>query len=69
MPRRCVFSYLQDVLCRDTACSVRCLDILYIMFTYRRGAYALLVSTEWATFLRASEREASNSAGLHAFFV
>jgi hypothetical protein len=37
------------------------------MITYRRGAYALLVSTRWASFLGASEREASDSAGLHAF--
>jgi hypothetical protein len=39
------------------------------MITYRRGAYALLVSTRWASFLGASEREASDSAGLHAFFM
>ena len=45
MPRRCVFSYLHIILCRVTACSVRYkLGVLCIMFTYRRGAYALLVS-------------------------
>ena len=43
--------------------------VLCGMITYRRGAYALLVSTRWASFLGASEREASDSAGLHAFFM
>ena len=36
------------------------------IYTYRRGASALLVSTGWA-IPGASNREASDSAGLHAF--
>ena len=51
------------------AVSVIGVGVLCAMITYRRGAYALLVSTRWATFLGASEREASDSAGLHAFFM
>ena len=38
------------------------------IYTYRRGASALLVSTTMGN-AKASNREASDSAGLHAFFV
>ena len=38
------------------------------IYTYRRGASALLVSTTMGN-AKASNREASDSAGLHAFFM
>lgn len=39
-----------------------------VCYTYRRGASALLAST-YRAFPTASNREASDSAGLHAFFM
>ena len=70
MPRGCVFSSPHDPQYRTLrAVSVIVMGVLCAMITYRRGAYALLVSTRWATFLGALEREASDSAWLHAFFM
>ena len=44
--------------------------IVMVIYTHIGvGLSTLLVSTTMGNFLRASEREASDSAGLHVFFM
>ena len=52
----CILTSVESMRCR------------YGVYTYRRGACVARFDRQ-GNFLRASEREASNSAGLHAFFM
>ena len=63
--------YMHASLCR-TAIGVSlchwCLSVLWWLYTYRRGVRRCSFR-QIGQFLRASEREASDSAGLHVFFM